>query len=158
MPRVIIEMKREISSVLDDLEVPITINVIKHSNEHAGIDIIPFEIKLDAGHFVVINNSDLPIEKVRKLVIYEYKHNPLESFSNTDIGRLLGVGRSPIETIWKQEGVEEEAQALLDHLKEEFREKALNELYSKKKNRKRGGRRRIDDEGEDIEDDSLLDY
>jgi len=163
MPRVIIEMKRDNSSLLDDLEVPITINVIKHSNEHAGIDILPFDIKLDDDHFVVTNNSNLPLEKVRKLVIHEYKHNRLESFSNTDIGRLLGVGRKPIETIWKQDGAEEEAQALLDQLKEEFREKAkaFNESSSKKKNRKRVGRRTIsptDNEEEDEEDDSISDY
>ena len=153
MPRVIIEMKRDNSIMLDDLEVPITINVIKHSNEHAGIDILPFDIKLD-DHFVVTNNSELPFEMVQKLVIHEYKHNKLESFSCTDIGRLLGVGRSPIETIWKKEGAEEEAQALWNRLKEEYREKAkaLSELPSQKKTRKRAGKRSfsmIDDEGED---------
>ena len=141
MPRVIIEMKRDNTSVLDDLEVPITLNVIKHSNEHAGIDILPFDIKLDDDHFVVTNNSELPLEMVQKLVIHEYKHNRLESYSSTDIGRLLGVGRKPIETIWKKDGTKEETQACWEHLKEEYREKAkaLNELGSKKKTGRRSG-------------------
>ena len=47
MPRVIIEMKRDSTSVLDDLKTPITINVLKHSNEHYGIDVVPFDIQLD---------------------------------------------------------------------------------------------------------------
>ena len=164
MPRVIIEMKRDNSSLLDDLEVPITINVIKHSNEHAGIDIIPFDIKLDDDHFVVTNNSDLPLEMVQKLVIHEYKNNRLESYSNTDIGRLLGVGRKPIETIWKKDGTKEEAQTLWDRLKEEFREKekakALNASSSKKRRKKARGRgsSRIEDEEREEDDDNEDEY
>ena len=135
MPRVIIEMKRDNSSVLDDLEVPITINVIKHSNEHAGIDIIPFEIKLDDDHFVVTNNSELPLEMVQKLVIHEYKHNRLESYSNTDIGRLLGVGRAKIEEKWREDGVEEKTQVFWESLKKRIKDEAkvLNEASSRKK-------------------------
>ena len=135
MPRVIIEMKRDNSSVLDDLEVPITINVIKHSNEHAGIDIIPFEIKLDDDHFVVTNNSELPLEMVQKLVIHEYKHNRLESYSNTDIGRLLGVGCAKIEAKWREDGVEEKNQVFWDNLKKKIKDevKVLKEASSPKK-------------------------
>ena len=100
-----------------------------------------FDIKLDDDHFVVTNNSELPLEMVQKLVIHEYKHNRLESYSSTDIGRLLGVGRKPIETIWKKDGTKEETQACWEHLKEEYREKAkaLNELGSKKKTGRRSG-------------------
>ena len=163
MPRVIIEMKRDNSSVLDDLEVPITINVIKHSNEHAGIDILPFEIKLDDDHFIVTNNSSLPLEKVRKLVIHEYKNNRLESFSNTDIGRLLGVGRKPIETIWKNDDTKDEVQVLWDSLKAEYKEKAkaLNESASKKKNRKKSRGRassRIEDEEREEDEEDEEEY
>lgn len=134
MPRVIIEMKRDNTDVTDDLEDPITVNIIKHSNEHFGIDIVPFEIKLDTDHFVITNNSDLPQETIKKLVIYEYKSNRLEQFSSTDIGRLLGVPRHRIENAWNKE-VEEEAKALWSIIRLKLKEKAkaLNEASSRKK-------------------------
>lgn len=134
MPRVIIEMKRDNTDVTDDLEDPITVNIIKHSNEHFGIDIVPFEIKLDNDHFVITNNSDLPQETIKKLVIYEYKSNRLEQFSSTDIGRLLGVPRHRIENTWNKE-VEEEAKALWSKikLKQKEKAKALNKASSRKK-------------------------
>ena len=134
MPHVIIEMKRDKSSVLDDLEDPLTINIIKHSNEQSGIDIVPFEIKLDGEHFVVTNDSNLPPKMIQKLIIREYKHNRLEPYSNTDIGRLLGVSRKTIEGIWT-DGSEEETTAFLNDLKCNLRSKtnALNDLSSAKK-------------------------
>lgn len=119
MPRAIIEMSRDSNSVLDDIKDPVKISVIKHGNEQSGIDIVPFEIKLDGDQFVVTNNSDWPPEKVQKLVIREYKHNHLEPYSNTDIGRLLGVSRKVIEGIWG-DGAEKEAQLLWNDLKGKF--------------------------------------
>ena len=119
MPRAIIEMSRDSNSVLDDIKDPVKISVIKHGNEQSGIDIVPFEIKLDGDQFVVTNNSDWPPEKVQKLVIREYKHNHLEPYSNRDIGRLLGVSRKVIEGIWG-DGAEKEAQLLWNDLKGKF--------------------------------------
>ena len=134
MPRVIIEMKRDNPSVTDDLRDPITVNIIKHSNEHFGIDVVPFEIRLDGDHFVVTNNSDLPQDKIKKLVIYEYKTNLLEQYSSTDIGRLLGVPRKRIEKVWNKD-VEAEAKDLWKNLRIKLKAeaKALNETSVRKK-------------------------
>ncbi len=134
MPHVIIEMKRDSSSVLDDLEVPLTINVVKHSSEQSGIDIVPFEIKLDGEHFVVTNDSNLPPKMIQKLIIREYKHYRLDPYSNTDIGRLLGVSRKTIEGIWT-DGSEEETQEFLNDFKYKLKNKtkALNDSSSAKK-------------------------
>ena len=136
MPRVIIEMQRDNTSVLDDLEDPITINVIKHSNEHYGIDVVPFEIKLVNDHFAVTNNTDMPQKNVEQLIIYEYKHNRLESYSNTDIGRLLGVPRSKIEKIWNADGVKENTQILWEDTKRKLKDKAKALKEASLKNKK----------------------
>jgi len=134
MPRVIIEMKRDNPSVTDDLRDPITVNIIKHSNEHFGIDVVPFEIRLDGDHFIVTNNPDLPQDTIKKLVIYEYKTNLLEQYSSTDIGRLLGVPRKRIEKVWNKD-VEAEAKDLWNNLRIKLKAeaKALNETSVRKK-------------------------
>ena len=62
-------------------------------------------------------------------------YNRLESYSNTDIGRLLGVGRAKIEEKWREDGVEEKTQVFWDNLKKKIKNevKVLNEASSRKK-------------------------
>ena len=157
MPRVIIEMKRDNPSVTDDLGDPIMINIIKHSNEHFGIDVVPFEIRLDGDHFVVTNNSDLPQDKIKNLVIYEYKTNLLEQYSSTDIGRLLGVHRRIIEKAWT-ENPETETKALWNEIKSKLKEKAKAKKESTSSKRKSSVRNKpaedfcIPDENEEDDD------
>ena len=126
MPRVIIEMKRDSTSVLDDLKTPITINVLKHSNEHYGIDIVPFDIQLDNnGCFSVVKESDklkwgmeLNKETIGKLVVYGYKHNEVEHFSDDDIGQLLGVSGRVVRTIYTKKADQNKAHKILETIRQ----------------------------------------